>query len=243
LRVKISPDKPSYLGVSRSTPLDKRFMKNTVIALVVIASANAFTGEPATTPPVAPVAPVAPVVTPVTPTTTTTPATTASTPAKEPWELITDKEIAKIEYDEMPPDTDIVTPFAPNHDHLEGDQKKEFEAWVDKFDNFAPGKEAEIGQKVRNWVYLATIPDIVQSQFEGDVPVAVFERLKKDVPKEKLTKALAWIVLKPDDGTVLTGAKDMDLDVDVPETEVRGRGSVYARKMLGRLLGKLPKKE
>jgi hypothetical protein len=219
-------------------------MKHTVIAILVIASVHACAGEPAVPPPVAPVTPVKTVAPadPVAPP-TPTPATTVSTPAKEPWELITDKEIAKIEYDEMPPDTDIVTPFAPNLDHLEGDQRKEFDAWVDKFDNFAPGKEAEIGQKVRNWVYLATIPDIVQSQFEGVVPVAVYDHLKKDVPKEKLAKALAWIVLKPDDGTVLTGAKDMELDVDVPEGEVRGRGSVYARKMLGRLLGKLPKKE
>src|SRR5687768_3470343 len=123
-------------------------MNRSIIA-ILLAGINAFAGEPATNPSVAPVVPVAPVapVAPTATTTSTTPATTVTTPAKEPWELVTDKEIAKIEYDEMPPDTDIVTPFAPNHDHLEGDQKKEFEAWVDKFDNFAPGKEAEIGQK------------------------------------------------------------------------------------------------
>lgn len=211
-----------------------------LIAAVLFA-VNLEGGEPKETKPAAEAKETQPAAAPA----ETKPAET-KTESKEPpppFEAVTDEEIKKIDFEDATNDRDIVTPFAPNHEHLDEDARKQLNDWIAKLDDWPAGKEAEVGQKVRNWVYLTTIPDIVQSQFEAEVPIAIFERLQGEIVKEKLIKALAWVVLKPEDGTVVTGAKELELDVDVPEQEVRGRGYIYAKKMLGRLLGKLPKKE
>jgi len=61
--------------------------------------------------------------------------------------------------------------------------------------------------------------------------------------KEKLTKALAYIILKPDDGKLALKAPDLGFEDDAPEADVRERHVIYAKKLLGRLVGKLPPKE
>src|SRR5690349_1553462 len=106
-------------------------LRFTILAMLLV-SLNAICGQPTESPkpsekpavetPKPPDKPAAETPTPDKP--------KADKPAPEAYELITDKEIAKIEFDDLPPDTDIVTPFAPNLDHLEGDQRKEFDAWV-----------------------------------------------------------------------------------------------------------------
>jgi hypothetical protein len=56
-------------------------------------------------------------------------------------------------------------------------------------------------------------------------------------------KACAWVVLKPKEGDVIKTAPDLDIQAEIDEDEIRGRSVVYAKKMLGRLLDKLPPKE
>lgn len=163
--------------------------------------------------------------------------------AGEPFEAVTDKEIEAIEYDDAVEDNGFVTPLAENLEHLEGDSKKDFDEFAGKFEDWKPGQEEDLTQKVRNWICLATLSDVAHGQFEREAPYAIFERLKRDIPREKLIKATAWIVLKPDLGTVLTEAPDLGLEGAVDETVVRERAQIYAKKLLGRLLGKLPPKE
>jgi hypothetical protein len=158
----------------------------------------------------------------------------------EAYEAIKDKEINEITYEECEQDNGFEIPFAKDLENLGDDQKKRLDEFFEKVDKWDPGKVDKVGQKVRTFVALCALADAGHSEFEAEVPLKVFERLKTEVPKDKLMKACAWVALKPKDGDVVKTAPDLGLDVEIDEEEIRGRSVVYAKKMLGRLLGKLP---
>jgi len=173
----------------------------------------------------------------------TKPATKETEKPKQPWELITEKEIASITYEDAEIDTGFVTPLAADLSNLDDETKKELDQLLEKMDNWVPGQEKDLGQQLRNWMCLCTFADLGHGAFEAEVPYIIFEKLKKDIPTEKLKKALAYVILKPDDGKVILKAPDLGFEEDSPEPEVRERHVIYAKKLLGRLLGKLPPKE
>ena len=83
---------------------------------------------------------------------------------------------------------------------------------------------------------------MTQGEFEGETAYVIFERIKKEIPKDDLIKICAWIVLKPEEGKAVTSAADLGYNGEMEEKELRERATVYAMKLLGRLLGKLPVK-
>jgi hypothetical protein len=169
--------------------------------------------------------------------------TTAPAKPIEPWEKITDKDIASINFEDAQEDQGFVTPLAQDLSNLDDDSKKELNNLGDKMDNWVPGQEKDLAQQIRNWMCLCTFADLGRGLFEAEVPYVVFEKLKRDTPKEKLTKALAYIILKPDEGKLVLKAPDLGFEDDAPEADVRERHVIYAKKLLGRLVGKLPPKE
>ncbi len=169
--------------------------------------------------------------------------TTAPSKPTEPWQTITEKDIASITYEDAEVDSGFVTPLAADLSNLDDDSKKELNQLADKMDNWVPGQEKDLVQQIRNWMCLCTFADLGRGLFEAEVPYVVFEKLKRDMPKEKLTKALAYIILKPDDGKLVLKAPDLGFEEDAPEADVRERHVIYAKKLLGRLVGKLPPKE
>jgi len=169
--------------------------------------------------------------------------TTAPAKPTEPWQTITDKDIASITFEDAQEDQGFVTPLAQDLSNLDDDSKKELNNLADKMDNWVPGQEKDLVQQIRNWMCLCTFADLGRGLFEAEVPYVVFEKMKREMPKEKLTKALAYIVLKPDEGKLVLKAPDLGFEEDAPEADVRERHVVYAKKLLGRLVGKLPPKE
>ena len=169
--------------------------------------------------------------------------TTAPAKAAEAWEKVTDKEIASITYEDAEVDSSFVTPLAQDLSNLDDDSKKELEQFGEKLDQWIPGQERDLVQQLRNWMCLCTFADLGRGLFEAEVPYVVFEKLKREMPREKLTKALAYIVLKPDEGKMVLQAPDLGFEEDAPEADVRERHVIYAKKLLGRLVGKLPSKE
>jgi len=163
--------------------------------------------------------------------------------AKEPYETITDAEIDKIDYEDAAIDQGVVTPLAKDLSHLDDETKKKLQETDDKLDGWEPGVDKSIGQQVRYWVALCTLQDIGHGEFEAEIPYLIFERLKKEVPKEKLVKALAWVILKPDEGKIVKKCSEIGVDDDQEEAEIRDRSVIYAKKLLGRLKGKLPPKD
>ncbi len=158
----------------------------------------------------------------------------------EPYQSVKDSEINAITYEECELDNGFEIPFAASVENLAEDQKKRLDEFMEKAEKWEPGQTDKIGQKVRAYIALCSLVDAGHGEFEAEAPLKIFEKLKTDVPKDKLMKACAWVVLHPKDGDVIKTAPDLGFDQEIDEEEIRGRSVIYAKKMLGRLLGKLP---
>ncbi len=166
----------------------------------------------------------------------------ATMPARG-WQSITDSDISGIDYSDLNdlPDTGDVTPLAPNLDNAnsDDDRKKKLEDFTDKVSDWAPGKVEDPVQRARSLISVAAAADIAQDQNEAEIPFIIFQVLKGDMPKEQLIKVLTYIVLHPNEGTVVTTAPELGLENGGPEDEIRARTAVYAKKLLARLVGKI----
>jgi len=178
----------------------------------------------------------------------TTQATTqaAAKPAKSdnPLSKITQKDIDSITYDDIEDDAGFITPLAADLDNLDDDSRKRLDDWVAKLSDWKGAQDENVGQRVRNLLDVCCLADMIHSEFEGETAYMIFDKLKSEVDKDELIKACAWFVLKPDEGKCVTKIPELAWDDEVVgEDEIRERAAMYAKKLLGRLVGKLPKKE
>jgi hypothetical protein len=171
----------------------------------------------------------------------------AATPApakpENSYNAITQKDIDDIKFDDVEDDAGFITPLAPDLDNLDNDSKKRLDDWTTKLSDWAGAKEENVPQRVRNLLSVACLADMIHSEFEGETAYVIFDKLKSEVDKDELIKACAWMVLKPSEGRCITRIPELGWDEEVEEEGVRERASMYAKKLLGRLVGKLPKKE
>lgn len=170
-----------------------------------------------------------------------------ATPGTNPpasWRDVTMADIDRdLIFTRLPPDSGVVTPIAP----LAEDPDEQTAAQLDKMrvalPEWAPGQVADPVQRVRNYLFVAAVPDVFQMQdLERFVPMVVYERIQEVIPKEDLIKILYWIATHPFDGDdkavdelrplgLFNGPADME--------QTRGRLSVYAVKLLGRITGRI----
>ena len=160
------------------------------------------------------------------------------------WQAVTLADIDRdLVFDRLPSDQGIVTPIAPADEEPDPDTSDHLQYVREMLPSWQPGKVADPVQRVRNILYVAAVPDVLQTPIERFAPYVVFERLQEDIPKDQLIKVLYWIALHPTDGDDkaikdLWALKFTNDAVD-PE-QVRERAAIYGVKLLGRLLGKLP---
>ena len=176
-------------------------------------------------------------------TTTTKTTTKLAKPPADPTAWITDKNIDKIDFDELPDDSGLVTPIAKDLDNLEDEARKRLTDWATKLNDWAGATEANVPQRVRNLMAVCAMSDIAHAEFEGELAYVVFEKCKSEVDKDQLIKAAAWIVLKPKEGKAVLKIPELGWEDELDEDQIRERSMLYAQKLLGRLMGKLPKKE
>ena len=157
---------------------------------------------------------------------------------KQPWEDVTDDDLKKVEYDDLPDPNGTVVPLASDLDNLEDDAKKRLESFAEKLADWKPGKVEDVGQRVRNLLSVCAVTDLIQDPLEPQIPFVVFEKLKSEIPKEQLKKAAGWVAIKPEEGTVVLNIADLGLEGEMPEPEVRERTGLYAKRLLMQLLGK-----
>ena len=154
----------------------------------------------------------------------------------------TEEQLATIQWEEYAADNTWICPFA--RDLSQNDEfperKKDWEDFLAKFALWAPGHVFNLEEKVRNLICAAALMDIGQGQFESELPFFVYQRLRAEVPDDKLKAILGVMSFHPDSGTVIVTAPELDLHIGVGEDQVRERLQILAVKMLGRLLGKLP---
>jgi hypothetical protein len=169
---------------------------------------------------------------------------TLSHPTPPSWEAVTLADIDRdLVFDRLPSDSGIVTPIARDEEEPDPDTSEHLRYIQEMLPSWQPGKVADPVQRVRNILYVAGVPDVQQLPIERFAPQAVFYQLQQDIPKDQLIKVLYWIALHPTEGDdkavgELWALKFSNDPVDLEQT--RERSAIYAVKLLGRLLGKLP---
>jgi hypothetical protein len=150
-------------------------------------------------------------------------------------------------FQHLPPDEDVVAPYASSAEQPGQSSTAQALGCIrDALPDWAPAKVADPVQRTRNLLYVAAVPDVLQEdQLEPFVPRVVLDRLRKDYPHDQLVRILYWIALHPDAGEVDAAGK-----VDGACVPLRGgagdvallqeRTGLYARKMLGRVMGRIP---
>lgn len=216
------------------------------------APAHPAAGADSAPAPAPPKTPAQPAATPPAPSSVPTPAPKPapkegpliSQPIAPTWQAVKPSDIDRdLVFDRLPSDAGIVTPIAPDSEDPDTEVGEHLQYIRQMLPSWQPGKVADPVQRVRNILYVAAVPDVLQMPIERFAPWAVFERLQEDVPKEQLVKVLYWIALHPNDGDdaavdQLWALRFPGGAVDMQQT--RERTAIYAVKLLGRVLGKLP---
>jgi ABC-2 type transport system permease protein len=167
---------------------------------------------------------------------------TEPTPAPQPdWRSITVKNFDEIAYERLPADDGIVAPIARPGEVPDPIVVTQLDTIRSRLADWAPAEEADPVQRVRNLLFVAAVPDILQmAQLERQVPVIVEEELRRRVPPADLPKLLYWVAMHPDQGSdeAIGSLEALGLPAaSGPTKSVRGRVMVYAMKLLGRQTG------
>ena len=155
-------------------------------------------------------------------------------PENARWADITEAEIAQISFVDLPNDSDLVARLAPPV--FDPAQTSSF---AEKLVRWPQGRLDDEGQSVRNLVCVAAVADLCADPREAEIARLVFQQLNIAFSPSELRQALAWIILSPEDGGALTKAPELELYRHPPQRLVRQRSVIYAKKYLGRLLGKI----
>ena len=160
--------------------------------------------------------------------------------AAEPWDAVTPAQIDAVQVTGLPPDDDVRNPVAPPGDSPVPDERARVDRFHQLLDAWPPAHTGDAADRVRAVLSAAAIADVTEDPVEGRIARACFERLQADYEADDLERVLTYIISHPDDGQVETAATALDLPGPVAESVARERVMVYARKLLGRLTGKLP---
>jgi ABC-2 type transport system permease protein len=163
-------------------------------------------------------------------------ATAAAQPAG--YQAITPAQINSVTYDDLPDDNSFVTPIVNSTDDLGPDIKQWMSDFRIKLAQWPPGQEPDLLQRTVNLLSITAVADLAEYPREGEVPVVVFDQLRAQIPAPGLERILTYIILHPMEKPLRTTAADLGIPGQPDEADVRVRTVLYAKKLLGRLLGK-----
>ena len=159
-------------------------------------------------------------------------------PPLAPWEKITAKDVAAIDF-RVPPDGGVVAPMAQEDDQPEDDTKNQVDNVREGLRDWAMCHTADEIQNVRYLLCVAAVPDTIQMPVERYLPRVVLQYLTDRYPKDKLIKMLTWITMHPEDGAMLDTISDLGVQGAAGDpSQVRERAYLYAIKFIGRLTGR-----
>ena len=167
-------------------------------------------------------------------------ATTRPAVGNGPWDQLTDAQVQSIPVTGLPADNDVTTPLADSATSVVSEEQDRLDDFRQRLSAWPAIHAGDDALRVRTILSVAAVADLAHDPLEGQIARATFDRLKGDFDQAELTRLLAYIILHPDDQAVLTTATDVGVDGTAAEPAVRERVTIYAQKLLGRLLGKLP---
>jgi len=154
------------------------------------------------------------------------------------YESITNQQIDQITYDGLPGDNELVTRLAPPFKRNAAPERvRDFALSLKTWPQI---QTDDPGQVVRTLLSVASVADIGADLREAEIGRVIFDELQSRYGREELSHLLAWVILRPDDGMVITRVPELRLRRELAEPIVRERNVLYAKKYLGRLLGKIP---
>jgi hypothetical protein len=166
------------------------------------------------------------------------------TPSRS-WRDVTLEEIDReIAFDRLPPDAGVVTPIAPADEEPDPEVYQQLDTVRMRLPEWPPGQVDDPVQRVRNYLFVAAVPDVFQLPVERYLPHVVFERIEEDIPRDDLARILYWIAIHPGEGSDAAVDQLRFLELgngpsDIQET--RQRVAFYAVKLLGRITGRIPR--
>ena len=167
----------------------------------------------------------------------------ASPSSPSDWQKTTIEDIDKeIDFSRLPPDSGVVTPIAREDEEPEPEVAQQLQTLHTRLPDWPPGKAQDPVQRARNLLYVAAVPDVLQTPIERFTPLEIYDYLQQAIPKPQLIQALFWIALHPMDGDDSAIEQLPALGMNYPPTDVdetRNRAAFYAVKLLGRLTGKV----
>lgn len=185
--------------------------------------------------------PEPPTTTASTPAATTPAESAAEPPAPNPpsdWTQITDAHVAALDF-RLPPDGGVVSPFAPAEEQPPDYDAEQLDTIRNRLPDWPPAYVRDDVQRVRNVLYVAAVPDAIQLPIESYVPWVALEFLMDTYPRDKLVKLLTWVVMHPEEGTVIDDLSALGLDGAAGDSYlVRERAYLYALKFILRLTGR-----
>jgi hypothetical protein len=163
------------------------------------------------------------------------------------WQEVTIAEINhNVDFRMLPPDSGVVSPIARPGLDAPPEMVDQLNDIADALPGWPPGNVADPVQRVQNLLYVAAVPDVLETEIiESYVPLIVFDRLRQVVPKDDLIRILFWVAVHPSSGDdsaanqlqpLGLGSAPSDMDA------VRERVTYYSLKLLGRMIGRIAPK-
>jgi hypothetical protein len=111
---------------------------------------------------------------------------------------------------------------------------------------WGPVRVADPVQRVRNYLYVAAVPDVYQTgELERWVPLVLAERLEREFAPDELASILHRIATNPDEGDMAAAGQlsgvCFERGAPADREQLKERVTFYALKLLGRTTGRLPK--
>lgn len=153
------------------------------------------------------------------------------------YATVSEAEMDQITYDDLTSDNELVTRLAPPFDPGTAERMRDFST---RLAAWPRAKTEDPVQAARYLLSVAAIADVTADLREAEIGRVVFNELQSRHPTDRLRRVLAWIILNPDAGRVTGAAPEFGFRREISERAVRERSVMYAKKYLGRLLGKLP---
>jgi ABC-2 type transport system permease protein len=163
-----------------------------------------------------------------------------SAPPPEDLTELSPEQIDSIDYRGLPSDESVVTPVASQAEFSGLAQSPRLRALVSGLETWPPGHITDKTQALRNLLCVAAAADLNEDPLEGSIARAVMSYLFAHFDEQSLTQGLARIILNPEDGAILSSFPELGIPTDVDPKLVRERSILYAKKVLGRIRGRLP---
>jgi ABC-type polysaccharide/polyol phosphate export permease len=178
------------------------------------------------------------------------PAAKDTTPAfhrSTSWQEVTIAEINhNVDFRVLPPDGGVVSPIARPGLDAPPEMVDQLNDIADALPNWPPGNVTDPVQRVRNLLYVAAVPDVLETEIiESYVPLIVFDRIKQVVPKDDLIRILFWVAVHPSSGDDSAANQLQPLGLGNAPSDmdsVRERVTYYSLKLLGRMIGRIASK-